>query len=81
MTVHHRDDENLVLLDGVQNGKGKNPGQTSTDILFQDRPTLGGFADAVNRSFDTLDEPCAKSRPSFLMRAHGSSVYSANASG
>jgi hypothetical protein len=57
VAMHHRNDQNVINLDRVEQRVREYLGQTTTDICLEDAPTLWRLHNLSNGSLDTLNEP------------------------
>jgi len=56
MTMHDRNDKDVIALDRVQNRIGKNFGWVAAHITFKDAPQIWRFYDMVNCTLYGRDE-------------------------
>jgi len=54
--MHNSDDKDEIGFDGVQNSVRKNMGETTTNIVVENPPTLRGFYNATDCVLNGLNE-------------------------
>src|ERR1044072_2629685 len=73
--MHHRDNENRILLNSVKNAIRKDVCQTFPDILFNNRPTFRRLFNPLNSSFNLQREGGSETRSPAVVKDRGVAVF------
>jgi hypothetical protein len=52
--MHHRNDQNMVRFDGVENGVGKYSGEAAPNAIINITPTIGLFGYEIDGALDGI---------------------------